>query len=388
MIFTDRIEKLLAANHIKEVIEEFLKFLSEVPQSDRDARNDANQLRGQIIILSGQFTDLNSKINSGTIDPSLANREKSSITNSFVQILNQLPSGYPDLNNYVAERNEDDEWNEAQRKNTIEEYQDYFNKYPNGKYKAATISLIAELEEVKQKQDAEIKRLAALEKERRVNDKANDAETQKTINTENRTRQSYGSTTNVIAPARPKSRAGLYIVVGALIGIIFIILLAVGYSSSDQKPNPDPYPINPIGNNGETAKAELKKAYENANKTFNNAALSINPALLSKAYTGEALKNFNNAIESLIAKNIYMQSDLEIVGYKNIMVNSDETKGQLEAEEIWTFSYFNISTKQCTGKRAGWRTSETVYFIKTANGWMVNSITSGNNPLPEMETCD
>ena len=32
MIFTDRIEKLLAANHIKEVIEEFLKFLSEVPQ--------------------------------------------------------------------------------------------------------------------------------------------------------------------------------------------------------------------------------------------------------------------------------------------------------------------------------------------------------------------
>ena len=269
MIFTDRIEKLLAANHIKEVIEEFLKFLSEVPQSDRDARNDANQLRGQIIILSGQFTDLNSKLNSGTIDPSLANREKSSITNSFVQILNQLPSGYPDLNNYVSEKNEDDEWKEAQRKNTIEEYQDYFSKYPNGKYKAATISLIAELEEVKQKQDAEIKRLAALEKERRVNDKANDAETQKTTNTENRTRQSYGSTTNVIAPARPKSRAGLYIVVGALIGIIFIILLAVGYSSSDPKPNSNPDSINPIGNNDEAAKTELKKAYENANKTFN-----------------------------------------------------------------------------------------------------------------------
>lgn len=31
MIFTEKIEKLLGANHIKEVIEECLKFLSEVP---------------------------------------------------------------------------------------------------------------------------------------------------------------------------------------------------------------------------------------------------------------------------------------------------------------------------------------------------------------------
>ena len=139
MIFTERIEKLLGANHIKEVIEEFLKFLSEVPQSDRDARNDANQLRGQVIILSGRFTDLNARINTNTIDRASANQERAVLINSFVQILNQLPSSHPDLYNYMAEKNEDDEWKDAQQKNTIEEYQDYFSKYPNGKYKAATI---------------------------------------------------------------------------------------------------------------------------------------------------------------------------------------------------------------------------------------------------------
>ena len=386
MIFTDRIEKLLAANHIKEVIEEFLKFLSEVPQSDRDARNDANQLRGQIIILSGQFTDLNSKLNSGTIDPSLANREKSSITNSFVQILNQLPSGYPDLNNYVSEKNEDDEWKEAQRKNTIEEYQDYFSKYPNGKYKAATISLIAELEEVKQRQDAEIKRLAALEKERRVNDKANDAETQKTTNTESSTRQSYGSTTNVIAPAKPKSRAGLYIVVGALIGIIFIILLAVGYSSPD--PDPKPNPINPIENNDEAAKAELKLAFEMANETFINAMLYMNPATLNKSFTGEALKSLNTRVETLITNDTYVQCTLQNRAYKNIQINTNQIEGKVDVDETWIYTYFSNSTKLCTGKQTDLKSSETVYFKKTENGWMVTSFTTDNQPSPPLLPCD
>lgn len=238
MIFTERIEKLLASNHIKEVIDEFLKFLGEVPQADRDARHDANQLRGQVIILSGQFADLNAKVNSGTIDPSLANREKSSITNSFVQILNQMPSSYPDLNNFIAERNEDDEWNEAQRKNTIEEYQDYFSKYPNGKYKAATIKLITELEEVKQKQDAEIKRLAALEKERRSNDKASDAEPQKNTYTAPRPNPAYRSASPGTAATQAKSRTGLYIALGALLGILFIVIVAVSVSNNETNPNP------------------------------------------------------------------------------------------------------------------------------------------------------
>ncbi len=243
MIFTERIEKLLAANQLRDVIDEFLKFLSEVPQSDRDARNDANQLRGQVILLSGQFTDLNTKINNSTIDPSLANRERSTIINSFIQILNQIPSTYPDLNNFITEKNEDDEWKEAQQKNTIEEYQDYFSKYPNGRYKEETIKLITKLEDIKTKQELEMKQVAAREKERRENDKAAETITQKPAHQEPRNQQPYRSP-NPVIPAPAKSRTGLYIALGAMLGILFIIIIAVAVSGDETaRPvfKPDPY---------------------------------------------------------------------------------------------------------------------------------------------------
>jgi hypothetical protein len=246
MIFTERIEKLLAANQLRDVIDEFLRFLNEVPHSDRDARNDANQLRGQVILLSGQFTDLNTKMNSSTIDPSVANRERSTIINSFIQILNQLPSSYPDLNNYITEKNEDDEWKEAQQKNTIEEYQDYFSKYPNGRYKEETIKLIAKLEDIKNKQELEMKEVAAREKERRENDKAAETVTQKPVYQEAKTQQAYRSAQTVIAPPA-KSRTGLYIALGALLGILFIIIIAVAVSGDDEKkPGVDPKPYSPV----------------------------------------------------------------------------------------------------------------------------------------------
>lgn len=396
MIFTEKIEKLLSANHIKEVIEEFLKFLSEVPQSDKDARNDANQLRGQVIILSGRFTDLNNRMNTNTIDQASANQEKAVLINSFVQILNQLPSSYPDLNNYVAERNEDDQWKEAQRKNNIEEYQDYFSKYPNGKYKAATIKLIAELEEVKSKQDMEIKRLAALEKERRANDKAADADAQKTTNTENRTKQSYGSATKVIEASKHKSRTGLYIGLGVLIGIVFIILLAIASTSSDEPATPvkqDPLnlsdnPNGETGNNNEAAKAELKLAFEMANQTLINATFTLNALLLNKSFTGEALKTLDTQIEALIANDSYIQSVLENRVYKNIKVSSNQTDGQVEVAETWTYTYYSNATKRCTGMHPNYSSSETVYFKKTANGWMVTSFTLGNEPVPNMVPCN
>lgn len=252
MIFTEKIEKLLASNYLKEVIEAFLKFLNEVPHSNKEARSDAGQLRGQIIVLSGRFTDLNTKINTNTMDSGAANQEKSALINSFIQILNQLPSNFPDLNQYLEEKNEDDEWKEAQKKNTIEEYQDYFNKYPNGKYKADTIKLITELEEVKNKQELEMKRLALLEKERRENDKAS-AEPIK-VQAGATTNQAYQAASVTGSPSaapmyktadpayatnRPvKSRTGLYIALGALLGIFFIIILAVAVSGNEEKQTP------------------------------------------------------------------------------------------------------------------------------------------------------
>jgi hypothetical protein len=260
MIFTERIEKLLAANQIRDVIDEFLEFLNGVPQSNREAKADASQVKTQIIILSGRYSDLNSKMTTNTMDSGAAIQEKSALINSLIQILSQMPSNHPNLNAYLEEKNEEDEWKEAQKKNTILEYQDYFNKYPNGKYKADTIRLITELEDVKNKQELEMKRLAALERERRENDKAAnepikipvDANT--TQNYQNTARTSshaaapvYKTAAPGYAPPPAKSRTGLYIALGLILGILFIIIIAVAVSGNDEsQTRVEPQPYTPV----------------------------------------------------------------------------------------------------------------------------------------------
>lgn len=232
MPFVERIEKLLINNQIKEVIDEFLKFLSEVPQSNKDARNDANQLRGQVIVLSGRFTDLSNKINTQTLGADAASQERNALTNSFVQILNQLSSNYPDLNKYVEEKDEDEDWFDAQKKNNIETYHAYFNKYPNGKYKADTIKLISELEEVKQKQESEMKRLAMLEKERRENDKLAAEQKQATSSSPVKPVIKPSAAEGSIAAAT-KSKKGLLIGVGVLVLAIIAFFIFRGGKGDD-----------------------------------------------------------------------------------------------------------------------------------------------------------
>lgn len=244
MPFVERIEKLLINNQIKEVIDEFLKFLSEVPQSNKDARNDANQLRGQVIVLSGRFTDLSNKINTQTLGADAASQERNALTNSFVQILNQLSSNYPDLNKYVEEKDEDEDWFDAQKKNNIETYHAYFNKYPNGKYKADTIKLISELEEVKQKQESEMKRLAMLEKERRENDKLAAEQKQATSSSPVKPVIKPSAAEGSIAAAT-KSKKGLLIGVGVLVlaVIAFFIFRGGKADSANQGATSENIPV-------------------------------------------------------------------------------------------------------------------------------------------------
>lgn len=392
MTFTERIEKLLGANHLKEVIDEFLKFLNEVPQSNRDARNDANQLRGQIIVLSGRFTELNTKLNTNTIDSGAANQEKSVLINSFIQILNQLPSNYPDLHTYLEEKNEDDEWKESQKKNTIEGYQFYFNKYPNGKYKADTIKLIAELEEVKLKQDNEIKRLAQLEKERRENDKIF-AEPQKK-NQQKPAPQKIYKTAAPVNPALPaKSKKGLYIALGAVLGIVFIIIVAVSTTNTEPAQPKDEKSMsvglteNPVAIS-ETVKAELISAIRLADNAEIDANYSLSPEVLYKSYTGEALKTELSNIEQLKKSGFNLSSTLEQQEFKSFNLSADGLEAEVQLIETWSVIYFTTSTNACYGKVPSHTAPQTMYLKKTENGWLVSSIVQDKLSAPNLVPCN
>jgi hypothetical protein len=404
MIFTERIEKLLGANHIKEVIDEFLKFLGEVPQSNREARADANQLRGQIIVLSGRFTELNTKVNTNTIDQASANQEKSMIINSFIQILNQLPSNHPDLYRYLDEKNEDDEWKDAQNKNKIEAYQVYFSKYPNGKYKEATIKLIGELEEVKRKQDEEIKRLAMLEKERRENDKAAAVEAQRARQTA--ARQTTYKTAAPVTAAPAKSNKLLYIILGAVAGIVLLIVVA-NLVVPDEKPaynppagggtitkdttssyTPEVIPASATAVLTEAIKAELISAIRLANNAEINAYSTLNPNALYNSYTGEALKQGLANIEQLKTNGLLLAPTMEKQEFRSFKLSEDGTEANVRSVETWSGIYYWVSTNTCFGKVPSHKVPQTVYLRKSEDGWIVTSIVHDNPNAPETLPCD
>jgi len=424
MVFTEKIEKLLASNQLKDVIEEFLKFLSEVPQSNKEARNDANQLRGQIIILSGRYTELTKKINTDITDSVTINHEQAALLNSFINILNQLPSNYSELYNYVEEKSEEDEWKDSQKKNTIEAYQHYFSKYPNGKYKAATIKLITELEEVKLKQDTEIKRLASLEKERRERDKATAVPQKEEVHDAGRfAYNSFAGVNNERTAAG--SKKGWFIGVG-VIAILLIAVLGITRSStsfykSEDHSNtyyaPDTIQtnaapdnttplvkaVNPVYSEKENndaierekaaakvkaVQAELISAIRLADGAEIDACYTWNTASLYKSFTGEALKMELANIESLKSQGLITDNRLEKQEFEDFIISPDGTKAEVKLTETWSSVYYDFSTQQCNGKSASHKTPQTIYLTKYDEGWFITSIIYANVSASELEPCN
>ena len=71
-----------------------------------------------------------------------------------------------------------------------------------------------------------MKRLATLEKERRENDKAAEAKKEQTSTPVQPAQPAYRAAAPVRTAAPPKSRKGLYIVLGAVLGVVLLIIIA------------------------------------------------------------------------------------------------------------------------------------------------------------------
>jgi hypothetical protein len=310
--------------------------------------------------------------------------------------LNQLPSSYPDLNKYLEEKNEDDEWKEAQVKNRIEAYQVYFSKYPNGKYKEATIKLIGELEEVKRKQDEEIKRLAMLEKERRENDKAAEAlRARKTTGGQ----AVHKTADKVIAPPPPKSNKALYIILGAVLGIILLVVAANMISTDDpytppQEPASSTLPVTtdetseqPVTGLSEAVKSELKLAIRQASANEITAFYTLGTDPLYSSYTGEALKALLSEIDKLKNNDLFATQTLDNQEFLDFSVSPDGLQAEVKLIETWTTVYSRISTQQCYSRIPSTKYPQTIFLSKTNNGWLITSISWDNTVKTEQVPC-
>ena len=220
-----RIDKLLGSNHIKAALDEFQKFLANCPGGNDDLQGDVDKVSTALIILSSKFADLSEKQNSNTIAPDVADRERASIINSLVQIKNQMRFNHPDLFKHMVEKDEENAWQEALHNNTIDGYQDYFSKYPNGKYKEDSIKFIKQLREKRESQDNEIRKIAEQEKVRRESIETGQG---RPVSTE----YSYPSGPT---PAPSKSKKTLFIVSGIVVVAAVAIFFIINSNSSSSE---------------------------------------------------------------------------------------------------------------------------------------------------------
>ncbi len=302
MTFAEKIQKHLENNQLKQVIDEFRTLISECPSSEKDAYNDANQLRSQLVVLAGRFNSINDKINLGTASPESANIEKTSIINSFVQILNQLPDTYPDLNNFINDMDEEEAWKEAQNLNTIDGYSRYFKKYPNGKYVAETHRLMKDLNVIKRTQEEEMKRVAQEEKERRdreakLREKSKPADAPKADNNKVNTTSGRTKEVNPENSGSGINKTLIFASIGVVLFILLMVLLLKSPDNSDTK-NPNNSDTKSLTDNGKTGKSSIslnkvkKINYKDPNSGYEGSFIYDVERKAWKYDTGEGVISF------------------------------------------------------------------------------------------------
>ena len=304
-----RIDKLLGNNQVKAAIDEFQEFIANCPGGNDDLQGDVDKVSTSLIILSSKFADLSEKQTSNTIAPEVADREKASLINSLVQLKNQIRFNHPDLYKHMLEKDEENAWQEALHSNTIDEYQDYFSKYPNGKYREDSIKFIKQLREKRESQDNEIRRIAEQEKVRRESIETS----------QERPASSEYSNPPGPAAASNKSKKTMFIVSGIVVIAAVAILLMVNSNSSSSKAEEVP---------GDLTSSEMKVV-----KTED----AITP-------TTEAVHP-NKPVEPLTIKEPFSINNVKVVQYNipngtkpgSFKINEDKTWSEGNADGTFTW---------------------------------------------------
>ncbi|MEM8528875.1 MAG: hypothetical protein AAGG68_29840 [Bacteroidota bacterium] len=164
--YIQNLEHLISINRLEQAIENLLRSLSDYQPTDAQARNNARELRNYIIGISQHLHSVNDQAKKGTSSDEEIQRERRTVSNKLLNTIYDLDI-YPDFKKYINEQEEEKAWQSASRKNTISAYQEYFERFPNGKYRAETHRIITELQEIEQKRSAEMKQIAEQEKRRR-----------------------------------------------------------------------------------------------------------------------------------------------------------------------------------------------------------------------------
>ncbi|MEM9526547.1 MAG: leucine-rich repeat domain-containing protein [Bacteroidota bacterium] len=153
------LQQLIAAGQAESAIGQLLEWLHDCRGRHPEAAEELDTLHTQVVVLSGNLITAKRDYEASILKRDGYNQVIALTSRGLLRLINKSDE-YLGFSAYLEELEEEAAWEKAINANSIEGYEDYFRRYPKGKYALETERLIAGLRE-------EVKRRALAEKKRR-----------------------------------------------------------------------------------------------------------------------------------------------------------------------------------------------------------------------------
>lgn len=151
--------QLIAAGQAGDATSQLITWLADCRKRHPEGEHEIETLQGQVVVLSGNLATAQRDYLANLITRDNHNLAVARVSQGLLRVINNLDD-YTVFSAYLEEVEEEVAWEKALDANSMEVYEDYFRRYPKGKYVLETERLMNNLRE-------DLKRRALEEKKRR-----------------------------------------------------------------------------------------------------------------------------------------------------------------------------------------------------------------------------
>jgi Leucine-rich repeat (LRR) protein len=151
--------QLIAAGQAEDATSKLITWLTDCRRRHPEGEHEIENLQGQVVVLSGNLATAQRDYLANLINRDNHNLAVARVSQGLLRVINNIDD-YTVFSAYLEEVEEEVAWEKALEANSMEVYEDYFRRYPKGKYVLETERLMNNLRE-------DLKRRALEEKKRR-----------------------------------------------------------------------------------------------------------------------------------------------------------------------------------------------------------------------------
>lgn len=161
-----QLEQWVGTNQVERAIRFLQDSMTDFRSDQPSAAEEINDFRLDVISLSSRYHEFRDKEKRGVLPAQQLQVEKRAITGVLLQYIGDLKN-FPRFADFLDGQEEEMAWKSATESNSISAYEEYFEQYPDGKYKAETTAIIEELKRIQADQARRMKEAASQERSRR-----------------------------------------------------------------------------------------------------------------------------------------------------------------------------------------------------------------------------